>query len=172
MSVTSTVVLPAQPTLGNVTLLPLGGNGDDAPRSAYLVSSFRVAGDASVGVATLTITLDTVYQSLVSVVSTASSSATAAAEWIYRIISLNDQGVAVHEVAAQVSHLEVGGVTRGLWSPPPDFEAGQIIVETANVDATEVYFVSATIYNFNKRATERTPLSVLLASLPRASTLI
>ncbi len=47
MSVSGTVTLPAQPTVGETALIPLGGNGKEAPHSIWAVR-VELASDATV----------------------------------------------------------------------------------------------------------------------------
>ncbi len=58
-------MLPAQPAVGQVQYVPLGGDGFRAPFAAYAISSHTVAGDAGGGFAQLRISMDPRFCSLV-----------------------------------------------------------------------------------------------------------
>ncbi len=49
MAVSTTFTPPAQPTAGNLTYVPLGGDGFSAPLAAYAVQDFQDIGDATGG---------------------------------------------------------------------------------------------------------------------------
>jgi len=174
VSVSRTIVLPDRPTVGTLTFKPLGGDGEVAPRSSYELRAFSIAGDAGGGTATLVITLDSVYESVIAQASYSATSSAAAQDLYFQIRSYSDTGVQLqqdHTVPAVAILGSQDGVARALWVPPPIFKATDIRMVCNNVDATETYAMNVTIYNFNKRASERTPLNVLLASLPRGSSL-
>jgi len=135
------------------------------------VSAFELDGDASGGNCTMVINLDPVYESLVSVVSFIGASGAADAQILFAIVSRNGAGATV---AAATAHLlaetnPMTGSNHAIWVPPPVLGATSVSLTCVNIDATETYFVNATILNFNKRASERVPLGVLLASLPRGT---
>ncbi len=169
MSVASAFTLPAQPALGLVTLSPLGGDGNQAPKSRFEVFNFRVAGDASAGTYSLTITLDPVYESLMMQLAV-SHTAAADSEVAFQIVSRNAAGVALQALDCHtLAELGPGARVRALWCPPPLINATEVSVTGINVGVAEVYQLNVTVLNFNKRASERTPLNILYASLPRGT---
>ncbi len=172
MSVAIETTLPAQPATGTCRYVPLGGDGFTSPASSYHFWQ-AIAGDASGGYATLTAHMDPRFAALVSFLTVQVNSAAA----------VPDVKAAIHAAPSTEQDVVlnlIGGVplftTTGqamlTWSPSPLFNAESIVVDFDNVDATELYVFTAVIYNFNIRAAEQTPLSVLLASLPRASSAI
>ncbi len=167
MSVAASVTLPDQPANGTVVLLPLGGDGNSAPRSRYEVFAFAIAGDGSGGNAVLTLTLDDVYESLVMQVSCFHNSPNDS-ENVFQLVSRKN-AVAINAVTAHLL-AEAGPTSRALaiWCPPPLINVTEVNLTTPNLN-TETYQMSVTILNFNKRASERTPLNILYASLPRGT---
>lgn len=168
-AVSSTVVLPGQPTTGSVTRVPLGGDGFTAPIAAYAVRDHQVTGAVGGGTAALTIDMDTRFCSLVGWMSASVNQGTPADADFRRVITsaqgagiplLAENGVAVAVAAGLGIEVQV------LWSPPPvilpggtDF--GQASWSWVNVDA-DVYRLQAYIYLFNIRVRETTPMGPLL----------
>lgn len=169
MAVTETVVLPAQPATGLVDYIPLGGNGYNAPMSAY---SFQVtlASDASAGTNSITLEMDPQFLSLISYLQVTVSGASAS------MANRIDIGATTFDViydTALVFWDDATDVASKLWKPPAAMVTQQnanyqpfVKSHLLNVDG-ETHFFIGRIYNFAKRARETTPLSVLLANLPR-----
>lgn len=174
MSVSVDIALPDdQPSSGSYTYVPLGGNGFTAPHACYLLQSISVAGDASGGTAQVGVTLDPRYQGLISVVQADQVGTTADVDVRYTIQAEDPSGNIYSQisVAGTLKHLSFENNARGAWSPPSVFNASKVLFKAANVNG-DTYAMSGIIYLFNKRASELTPLSVLLSSLPRAQHLI
>jgi len=167
MAVAEVLTLPNQPTVGAVVLRPLGGDGYSSPMSAYLVRLFSVTADASGGTATLTINTDPQYESVFNFLNVAVASAAANEPVRFDFF---ERGA----IAAGVAKWEIFGSTffnsdvgaGCAVSPPPMFDIGRVSVATDNID-TETVRLNCIIYNFRRDAAQRTPLAVLLASLPR-----
>lgn len=167
MSVLTELTIPVTPAGGNVVYSPLGGDGFNAPISCYLVNGVSVSGDASGGTAQVKITMDDRYQSLIATVDAKVTSQASAAQTRITIATEGPWSLGV----TKLSTLDPLGTGHVNWSPPPIFDALTLNALWDNIDATEDYKLTAIIYNFNKRASELVPLSVLLASLPRSQTL-
>ena len=165
MSVSEAFQLPAQPNnAGTVSLRPLGGDGLTAPQSMYIISVAELDGDASAGTATISITLDPQYESLVQVLQFQIVGVAAATDYRMRVrhqggMSIFNQGQAPFSVDT---------TARVAWNPSAIINADLIEFVTDNING-DTYRASAVVYNFRKQASELTPLSVLLASLPRAA---
>ncbi len=166
-SVTETVTLPAQPTTGSTTFVPLGGDGFIAPKFAYAVRNFLLTGDATGTFVQQTIEMDERWCALVAFVEFTIQQATSAdAEFQLSVSSdksaeLIDSGLQV-AVNSSVSSLEVGH----LWNPPPLVLPGagdnaRIRLQTLNVDG-DIVRLSAYIYLFDVRVRETTPMGPLL----------
>ncbi len=167
MAVNAAVTLPNQPATGSVTLRPLGGNGYSSPMSAYLVRLFAVTADASGGVASLDLFMDPQFESVVSFVSLTAASAAASEQVRFDMYQRDAAaaGITRWEFPGTMSFNSDTGSTIA-FSPPPLFDIGRLSMNTDNVD-TEQYFLSTMVYNFKRDAAQKTPLAVLLASLPR-----
>jgi hypothetical protein len=135
----------------------------------YLLQSIGVTGDASGGTAQVGVVLDQRYQSLVSVVQADQVGTTADVDVRYTLQSEDGNGNIYSQlsVAGTLKHLAFETNARGAWSPPSLFNATKVLFKAANVNG-DSYALSGIVYLFNKRASETTPLPVLLASLPRA----
>jgi len=168
LSVSADVTLPAQPSVGAMKLVPLGGNGFNSPHSMYLIGGFGVAGDASGGNAVVSINMDDRFQCLCSVIESKVDTDAVAATTRLSIHAANIFSINV--AALQV--MDPTGDSRVVWSPPSLFNANLIKGVWANIGTGEDYLLSCVIYNFDKRASELVPLSTLLASLPRATALV
>jgi len=170
MAVSSAVALPNQPTSGKVHIVPLGGDGFVAPHSMYTISDHAVTGDGTGGAATLDITLDDRHCSLVGFVQMRVAQATpAAADMRLLVFSLDDNfspaqifQQSVDNVAATVNSSTVAFT----WAPVPFLFGGGPGVGTirsnmTNVD-TDVYRLSAIVYQFDIRVRETTAMGPLL----------
>lgn len=164
MAITQEITLAAQPAVGTTELIPLGGNGWISPQSAFLVD-FRVTGDATGGRITLTVNRDERFEHIVSMLQLESDSATAT-EYIF---NLHRGKVVTHNVGTQKAvNLSSLDFTSIAWNPTPMIAPTKWSAIFDNVD-TIVSKWMILIYNFNIRASEMIPLSVLFQSLPRAS---
>ncbi len=171
LSVSSTIVLPAQPAAGVVSQIGLAGDGYAAPHSETHVR-MTVAGDASGGTATLQFTWDARWCSVLSWCSVTIGGLTAAQEVIlsYRISANIGAGTVMTVRDPVVSGFSVGAT----WVPPaqlasvPSIGATQpnLRVVTTNTDV-DSYQVDAVLLNFKKDVRQRIPLQTILASLPR-----
>lgn len=172
-AVSTSLVLPAQPTTGDVRYIPLGGNGYTAPFAAYNIIGMSLTGAVGGGAANLAVTLDDRYCSLVSYVSIGDAQATPGDADVSIFLSANSLGMppqafAEPVVALSATMAQGGGTIRRTWSPVPVILAGGdktglITFRMLNVDA-DVYTLSALIYLFNIRVREMTPMGPLLWS--------
>jgi len=154
MSVSNTVILPAQPTLGIGTLFtPFGGDGRSAPLGVYDVD-VRVVGDAGAGTASLTIQYDNRYTMLCSYCMAYVNADTAAGEFSLQLTDTDISQPNVHIVGTLPGVAEAfqGQNSVYLWFPPPIWlsGAGTVVASYLNVDATETYGLSAQIYAFDR----------------------
>jgi len=169
ISVTADLVLPAQPTSGTTTYIPLGGDGFTSPIAAYAVNAFALTGDASSGTATQTVTLDDRYCGLVSFVSFNIAQGTPAdadfrafinSSTGFSIPQIMDAGV-VTAIAAAFG-LEINHT----WNCPPVMlaggtDVGRITLAVENV-LSDVMKLFTLIYIFDIRVRETTPMGPLL----------
>ncbi len=174
ITVSTSVTLPAQPVLGTVAYIPLGGDGFIAPFASYVVQGFRATGDASSGRVELNIQMDDRFCSLVQFVSLEIAQATeASADFrmfigstapVSAIPRQNESGV-IQSVDPLVTN---GREISRTWSPVPYILPGgrlapSIVIQALNVD-TDNYFVDASIYLFDITVREKTPMGPLLWS--------
>lgn len=167
ISVASVVTLPAQPTVGTVRYIPLGGDGFSAPIAAYAIAGHAVTGDAGGGNASMRIIMDNRYTSLVSWCTMANIQV-ASADADFRIILFGpgvptqvDAGV-ITAISATVQPTTISRQ----WNPTPTILAGgdavasiSFIMLNVNLDVLDL---SALIYLFDLRARELTPMGPLL----------
>lgn len=171
IAVSETVTLPAQPTTGNLTFVPLGGDGYTSPRAAYALVNHKVVGDAGGGAATLEVVLDDRFTSLVSFVSVESQQVSSADVGLRIEISSIAGGRQIpqmrhQEVATAISATIAASTISRTWNPPAQLlpgagEVGRVqfkMINTLNDD----YFLSMLVYLFDIRARELTPLAPLL----------
>lgn len=167
MSVTATLQLPEQPSIGRTIIRPLGGDGYTSPMSAYLVELFSVVTDASGGTASLNVLLDPQYESIINIAQCTITAAAASADLRFDFFSRANS-------ASGTFGLEIPGTAsfdadtgaQCMLTPPPIFDVGRISVVSDNIDA-QTFRLSCVIFNFKRDAAQVTPLAVLLASLPR-----
>lgn len=167
MAVASSVTLPAQPAAGFVTYIPLGGDGWVAPQSMFEVL-VQLASDASGGNSVTTIVRDDRFESVITRAETIISSAAAAADVQFEL----NTGITgrIPAISQSLNHrTALTGSSHKSWDLPPIFEFRNLVCRTDNVDATEVVNLRCWVYNFRISASQRTPLPILLASLPRSS---
>jgi len=171
MSVSTVLVLPAQPASGSVSYVPLGGDGFRAPFAMYQLNSVGVVNDASGGTAQIFVDMDPQFQAVCQNMVFDIASAAADKELI---CAISDRSLLYSDIAQVIALLpSITGISnaRASWCPVPLFDLGRINGVVANVD-TETLSISAQILLFNRRATEVVPLPVLLASLSRAASMI
>ncbi len=171
MSVASTVTLPAQPVLGNTELLPLGGAGVSAPHGCYVVRN-SIVGDASGGIATLTINMDPRYTNLTAWVNARVSVDAAAGDFaIFLQPNATKEGVQIVGTIPQIATTSAGVNAAFLWYPPPLYYRGGGFLQCVfpNVGAGETYTLSAQFYTFVIDVTQRSPLPILQFNVPGVS---
>ena len=171
MAVAIVVTLPSQPSDGSVTFVPLGGDGFSAPTSAYALQNLKVTGDATGGAASLTANLDNRFCSLVSFVSFRITQTTSADADFRLAITSAAGGVQTPQilesgpVTAISATVSTATINKTLQLQPMMLpgagNSGAIDVDFLNVD-TDIYRISALIYNFNIRVRELTPMGPLL----------
>ncbi len=171
MSVSSSVVLPAQPPIGLTTLLPLGGDGTFSPHSCY-VARIQVVGDVSGGTATLEITGDQRFTNLVAWVNIRTLVAAAATDFQIRIQPTSgEEGVQVVGTMPQVPTTLVAANASFLWYPPPLYHPGTGFIDCkqVNVGTGETYQMVVQIYCFDIDIRRLTPLPFLQQNVPGVS---
>lgn len=166
MSVSVTVALPTQPAAGSSVYQPLGGNGYTAPNSYYSVLT-QLAGDASGGTNTITVTLDPRFECIVSLVQSFQTGGAAAVEHETQLLQQLPTAAPHRARASGTGQFEgaLSDTSVFSWSPPLIIDPLSVIARTENVDG-DTHNALIWIYNFNKRASEVTPLNILLAALP------
>lgn len=170
MAVSSTVTLPAQPAAGSVTTIGLAGNGYAAPHSETR-ARVTLDGAAGGGLASIQVNWDTRWVSLVSWATFGINglSSNAVAKLTYTIAPGCAMGAMITVPTGLSSVLST--VT---WTPTPqlcsmptiDSVQPNFLTQCPNIDGDD-YQLDLVLYNFKKDVLQVTPLSVLLASLPR-----
>ena len=143
--------------------------------SSYAVL-VTLAGDASAGMSTITVTPDPQYDSIVSYVGAGVLGGTS--DPLPMELEV-DTGAETASIAMDVPLSQVTGSTAThslLWTPPLLLLTGapgppSIVAKVANTNG-DTQVLNLRMYNFRKGVAQRTPLSVLVAALPRASTAI
>lgn len=166
-SVVEEITLPGQPVSGQVTFVPLGGDGFVAPKFAYAIKDFLLTGDATGTFVQHTVLMDERWCALIAYVSFNISQATSAdADFQITISSGRSASIqasgSAHAVDSSVSTLEV----RHTFQPTPLVLPGagdtaRLRMQVLNVD-TDVVRLSAYIYLFDVRVRETTPMGPLL----------
>lgn len=125
----------------------------------------QITGDASAGRVIWQIDRDPRFEHIVSFMSIESDNA-AAIDYILGI--KRKAGTTFHNVG-KTNHSGITGnlIASIIWSPPTMIDPIQWIATVDNTD-TELYKFKGMVYNFNIRASERTSLAILLASIPRS----
>lgn len=169
MSVSSAVTLPAEPTVGNTFFRPLGGDGIVAPHSMIAVNVV-LDHDASGGTATITVTFDDRFSSLLPWAGIAVEGA--ASDVIARIVlSTGSENLPVVEtptITAGSATLQDPSAAL-IWKPPPYIIPGgsargtmSFQVVNTNGDTSEL---SMYVLQFNRNVAQITPLAILLANV-------
>lgn len=170
MSVAESIVLPAQPTTGQVTRIPMGGDGQFAPFAAYALQGFSLTGDAGGGNVAHTVTMDSRFCSLVTYVTLTNAQASSAdADFRFTMAGLGgnevpliaEGGLSV-AIAAGVSSSTINE----LWRPPPVVlpggpDVGFVAARMANVlaDVVQLFMM---VYLFDIDVRTKTPMGPLL----------
>ncbi len=170
ISVTESIVLPNQPSVGQLNRIPMGGDGQTAPNAAYALQAFELVGDAGGGKVGHVITMDNRFCSLVSWVQLANVQTTPgdvdfrfamAGTGTNEVPLLAEGGLAV-AIAAAVSTSSINE----LWRPPPVVLPGGPNVGFVSVDMlnvlSDVVRVSMMIYLFDIDVRTKTPMGPLL----------
>jgi len=168
-AVSSSVVLPLQPSSGDLRYIPLGGDGFTAPKAAYNLIGMAVTGAAGAGSMTLTCTMDDRYVSLLSYVSIADAQVVSADADISLLLSAGNLGMppqALTERVVAISATVEAGTIRRTWIPTPVLLAGSekrglVTFRMVNVE-NDVYTMSLLVYLFDIRVRETTPMGPLL----------
>lgn len=170
VAITTSRTLPAQPTIGVVNYVPLGGDGFTAPHAAYAVSGFGQNGTATGGVAKIVLTMDPRFVSLVSYVTYSIEQAASADAEVALLLSASDGHVPQQKHQALITAVADAFTPQVAvtWAPSPVLLPGgakspNIVCSAVNVDAN-TYFLSTFIYLFNIRVREETPMGPLLWS--------
>lgn len=180
MSVSDSVQLPEQPTLGATEITPLGGDGWSDPHSRTFCN-IQLASASGGGTNILIIRLDPRYTQIVAFATVGVNAGVADPitgrveldcspfeAWVQGLsMPLRDTGTTGTEHTA-------------IWTPPsvlcsadPSSDSTsqpRVRMIIPNVD-TETASLSIMCYNFDKRARELTPIGVLMRSIPRATSL-
>lgn len=172
MAVAGAFTIPQQPSegggadalVGTLRVIPLGGNGKTAPHLMYEVAA-SLASDASGGNNEITISFDTRFKSLVTLVNIVNTSASGAIEAVFELVATaSNTRFRAFDNAVPVNSLDA--INLSVWNPPPLMDMDQLVTKVPNVTG-DVHIVNAMIYCFNRRVLEMTPIYQILANLPR-----
>ncbi len=161
MAIDLDVNITDQPPTGTIVYRPLGGNGFTSPKSMYL---FDIAstGDATGGDNTVTVFRDERFENIASFLQVQTNGG---AIQILLNVSTHNVGRGIH-IGPTVPI--TGDTFSALsWTPPLLIDSQKWALQTPNVDTQALRF-KGIVYNFNIFASEKTPLSLLLASMPRS----
>lgn len=170
IAVSVTRTLPAQPAVGVVNYVPLGGDGFSAPFAAYAVAGFNLQGTAGGGQAKITLQMDPRFVSLIAYVTGSIDQDVAADAELGFFISGSAGHVPIQRWQATVSAVSLDTSTTPIattWSPNPmllpggNQAASTLVMTAVNVDAF-TYNLSTFIYLFNIRVREVSPMGPLL----------
>ncbi len=166
MAVAVEITLPAQPAIGLVTYVPLGGDGWTAPHSVFEVSVASV-GDASGGNKVVTVNFDARWQSVVTYMRATNDSASTTIEMFMELLQNHNQP----QLSAFCNAVPVAAIANTVnlmtWAPPPIPGMRRARMTTPNVNGDDTLF-QFYLYNFNINVLQQVPLNLILASLPRA----
>ncbi len=173
MSVNAAVTLPAQPTQGTSVYEALGGDGRQAPHGCYFCT-LEVAGDATGGVASMTITFDVRYTNLVAYMNLGIEADAGAGDFMLRL-----QGAAnafpprpqIVGTIPQVASTLTADNAEFLWYPPPVFfqQQGIATASVPNVGVNETYKLQIEILVFDPDVRRLAPLPWLMLNVPGVS---
>ncbi len=168
VAISETVLMPGQPATGQVKYVPLGGNGYDAPHSAY--SCFiSHAMDASGGNSSINLQFDPRFTQMISYMR--AEVVGVAADTAQRMFIRIDGDEIISDTTFGTYWVGTALSSR-LWKPPgvvgtsTQQDTAYMTSQMVNVDG-DTHNFTCRVYNFDKRARELTPLPVLMASLPR-----
>lgn len=166
MTVVASVTLPAQPSTGTLTRVPLGGNGFSAPNAAYALDNMNVTGDAGGGSAILTVTMDDRFCALVAYTTAVNvQTASADADLRMRIVATGAPVVVFSELIPAISATVSTATISKTWFPEPvvipGTQQGTLTHDWLNV-LGDVYFLNAMIYLFDIRVREVQPMGPIL----------
>ncbi len=166
MSVTETVVLPAQPAVGFADFVPLGGDGWSSPQSMVIIRDFVLAGDATGGTSTFFVETDARFSCIVPWIQIGVVGATAAEDFSLALTSRlrQSQGQNV-QLNGETQFTTLGGGFC-FWSTPPVIDVDRFQFTFNNTDG-DSHVMNAIVYNYQLRASEKVPISILLDVLPR-----
>lgn len=171
MAVSEEITLPSQPALGENVYTPLGGDGWSAPHSVWEVA-MSLAGDGSGGNNTLQVNFDPRWQAIVSYVRIANSGASTTIEMMATLLPDPPRSTPQAQAFSNATPVNTlaGGFNVFTWCPPPlpHFRILKTVVPNTTGDTHTLMFY---LYNFQKRVTEKVPLNIILASLPRAESM-
>ncbi len=160
-------MLPAQPTVGTVDYVPLGGDGLTAPFAAYNVKAMSDTGDATGGAANLTVRMDPKFCSLISYCKGGvNQTSSADADFRFRITADKHATAALSGVMTAISATVNGNTVQRTWFPPgillPGGDKNALLgMSFLNVD-TDLYQLDLLVYLFNIRVRELTPMGPLM----------
>jgi len=169
VSVTVALTLPAQPAVGTVKYIPLGGDGYSAPFAAYALKGVRVSGDASSGFMSIEVTMDPRFCSLVSFITGQISQATSAdADVELAIIGQEYPTVVFSDAVTAIASLISGTEIAHTFNPAPMVlpgggQAPLIRCRYLNVNG-DFGFIEMMIFLFNISVREKTAMGPLLFS--------
>lgn len=167
MALSESITLPDQPAGGSIEYIPLGGNGFDSPRSAFY-GSVNIVGDVSGGLITISVFADPRFEHVVAFLA-CDKLQEAAAGFRFSIgrasTSIQTEGV------TKASGMSGDDFSSIVYAPVAMIDATHWALRMTNVDGVDTRF-KFLVYNFNIQASLKVPLSVLLASLPRAPTIV
>ncbi len=166
ISVTSSVTFPAQPAVGELFYVPLGGDGYTSPFAAHSLRSMRATGDGSGTFVRLEAVLDPRFVSLVSYATVQVQQGTGAdADFRLDISSDETSIVSVGPITAQA--VAQGAIQNARTIRPPSTllpggsRSSSVSVQFVNVSG-DFFFLDLWVYLFNIRVRETTPIAPLL----------
>lgn len=162
MTVTQSVQLPDQPTIGTVSLLPLAGDGYSAPHSYFVVDIDSVQ-DASGGSAIINVEADPRFASYCAMCEVEDTDTTPKK---FQIIIRPPNGPSFS--ADKISTDAISGAQVLMFMPPPLFPINHWEMRTANVD-TFTFSGKMWILNWRIDAPTRVPFPLILAGMPQTS---
>lgn len=175
MAVTTNLQLPGQPGTGSTEIIPLGGDGFISPHSVT-VGQVESDSDASGTSNEINIRFDTRFTQLVAYVVT-TVKGTAADVNIDFALNVSSAYQAKTRVVGPIALISgMNGDIVVSWSPIPVLVVAgtgalgsppEIRVTIPNVD-NETLVINFQIFNFDRRARERTPIETLTRCLVRA----
>jgi len=166
VSVSTTVNLPNQPTLGLVSYQGLSGDGFVAPHS-YFQANINLLGDASGGHQVVTLVMDPRFESVIVFANIVNLAATAAGTYDMTI-GFNDVTGFQIETSGDMNLVAIRARANKIWSPPPVVGAARIVAFVTNEGVGVDMNFYVLIYNFDIQASKKVPINIMLSSLPRA----